>query len=192
MYDAWGKLPSGILSGNAYELGDFDACLRIAEPIDDGAAVGTAVGTVRGQYCLAQLYPRHHSDNHTSDVDAAMRAGLSATADAMADAFVDPVRMKGMDARMLHRALPQVAPPGGNVAALSLMVALCVPAACTPPMVGAVFEGLARRLRLPVAASVTELLCSDRGRRQRVNVTTGRLYEEVRVDGFDAVTVAAM
>lgn len=28
--DAWGKIPTGILSGNLFELGNFDQCLDIA------------------------------------------------------------------------------------------------------------------------------------------------------------------
>ncbi|CAG4940140.1 unnamed protein product [Colias eurytheme] len=42
MLDATAKLPSGILSGNANQYGDFDECLSI-----DSA--------VRGKYCLASL-----------------------------------------------------------------------------------------------------------------------------------------
>lgn len=42
MFDATAKPPSGILSGNANQYGDFDECLDI-----DGA--------VRGKYCLASL-----------------------------------------------------------------------------------------------------------------------------------------
>ncbi|XP_041972895.1 nose resistant to fluoxetine protein 6-like [Aricia agestis] len=42
MFDATAKPPSGILSGNANQYGDFDECLAV-----DGA--------VRGKYCLASL-----------------------------------------------------------------------------------------------------------------------------------------
>ncbi|KAM3968323.1 drop dead [Aphomia sociella] len=42
MFDATAKPPSGILSGNANQYGDFDECLSV-----DGA--------VRGKYCLANL-----------------------------------------------------------------------------------------------------------------------------------------
>lgn len=42
MLDASAKLPSGILSGNANQYGDFDQCLSIRNP-------------VRGKYCLASL-----------------------------------------------------------------------------------------------------------------------------------------
>lgn len=30
--DSWGKIPSGILNGDLYELGDFDECLDIEAP----------------------------------------------------------------------------------------------------------------------------------------------------------------
>ncbi|XP_063973444.1 O-acyltransferase like protein isoform X1 [Diachasmimorpha longicaudata] len=44
MFDATAKIPSGLLSGNINQLGDFDECLGIQ---------GT--GGIRGQYCLAYL-----------------------------------------------------------------------------------------------------------------------------------------
>lgn len=43
--DSWGKLPSGILSGNNLECGEFAQCLRINR---DGKSYGT-------QYCLGQI-----------------------------------------------------------------------------------------------------------------------------------------
>lgn len=48
--DAWGKIPSGILYGNAYELGQFDECLTIEKPADDQDP-----NILKGQYCLTQL-----------------------------------------------------------------------------------------------------------------------------------------
>lgn len=42
MFDASAKIPSGILSGNVNQYGDFDECLSL-----DGA-----------QYCLAEIDPR--------------------------------------------------------------------------------------------------------------------------------------
>lgn len=48
MADAWGKLPSGILSGNLYELGNFDQCLSINNFVQDA-------GAIKGQYCLASV-----------------------------------------------------------------------------------------------------------------------------------------
>lgn len=43
--DSWGKIPSGFLSGNLYELGDFSECLNIER---SGKRFKT-------QYCLGQL-----------------------------------------------------------------------------------------------------------------------------------------
>lgn len=48
MIDAWGKIPSGIMSGNSYALGNFDQCLSIEKYVTDA-------GTVKGQYCLATV-----------------------------------------------------------------------------------------------------------------------------------------
>lgn len=44
MFDATGKIPSGILNGNVNQFGDFDECLGLQ-------------GThgIRGKYCLAYL-----------------------------------------------------------------------------------------------------------------------------------------
>lgn len=39
--DSWGKLPSGILSGNLFEIGSYDQCVKIAET------------SFTGQYCLS-------------------------------------------------------------------------------------------------------------------------------------------
>lgn len=43
--DTWGKFPSGILSGNMYEFGEFTECFRIERKQEH-------FGT---RYCLAQL-----------------------------------------------------------------------------------------------------------------------------------------
>lgn len=45
--DASAKIPSGILSGNINQLGDFDECLSIDAPND----------AFQGQYCLAYIQP---------------------------------------------------------------------------------------------------------------------------------------
>lgn len=47
MFDAWGKIPSGILAGNQYEFGSFDECL--------GVNYNDNRSTFIGQYCLAQV-----------------------------------------------------------------------------------------------------------------------------------------
>lgn len=44
MFDSWGKLPSGLLSGNMFELGDFDQCLGI-----DQSSIFVP------QYCVARV-----------------------------------------------------------------------------------------------------------------------------------------
>lgn len=49
--DAWGKIPSGMLSGNIIELGNFDQCIAVKhklgpQPDDD---------TFEGQYCLGLI-----------------------------------------------------------------------------------------------------------------------------------------
>lgn len=43
--DSWGKMPSGIIEGNFYELGAFDQCIGIEEPEKQFTA----------QYCLSQI-----------------------------------------------------------------------------------------------------------------------------------------
>lgn len=52
MYDASAKLPSGILSGNINQYGDFDQCLSVISANND----------FKGQYCLAHImvsFPKH-------------------------------------------------------------------------------------------------------------------------------------
>ena len=46
MADAWGKIPSGILMGNTYELGNYDQCIGIEYESQQS-------GKIQGQYCLA-------------------------------------------------------------------------------------------------------------------------------------------
>ncbi|XP_075223894.1 nose resistant to fluoxetine protein 6-like [Lycorma delicatula] len=46
MYDATGKLGSGVLRGNSAQLGDYDGCVEISESQND----------IQGQYCLASLF----------------------------------------------------------------------------------------------------------------------------------------
>lgn len=47
VFDAWGKIPSGILLGNQYELGNFDECLEVNYKEN--------MSTFVGQYCLTQI-----------------------------------------------------------------------------------------------------------------------------------------
>lgn len=52
MHDASAKIPSGILSGNINQLGDFDACLDVQAPNAEFS----------GKYCLAYVQT-HVPDN---------------------------------------------------------------------------------------------------------------------------------
>lgn len=52
MHDASAKIPSGILSGNINQLGDFDECLNVQAPNHEFS----------GKYCLAYVQT-HIPDN---------------------------------------------------------------------------------------------------------------------------------
>ncbi|KAH8280957.1 hypothetical protein KR054_005892 [Drosophila jambulina] len=45
MIDSWGSIPSGVLIGNAFDLGNFDECLSITQPISNWQEVN-------GKYCF--------------------------------------------------------------------------------------------------------------------------------------------
>ncbi|KAH8347531.1 hypothetical protein KR059_012045, partial [Drosophila kikkawai] len=45
MIDAWGSIPSGLLTGNLYDLGNFDECLSVREEINQ-------TRTISGKYCF--------------------------------------------------------------------------------------------------------------------------------------------
>ncbi|KAH8356383.1 hypothetical protein KR084_009551, partial [Drosophila pseudotakahashii] len=46
MIDAWGSIPSGILTGNSYDLGNFDECINIEKE------------NIRGKYCFLTAAPK--------------------------------------------------------------------------------------------------------------------------------------
>ncbi|KAH8268344.1 hypothetical protein KR026_005458, partial [Drosophila bipectinata] len=46
MLDSWGKFPSGVLTGNSYDLGNFDECLNTE-----------LTGAIRGKYCFLKVVP---------------------------------------------------------------------------------------------------------------------------------------
>ncbi|XP_020809118.1 nose resistant to fluoxetine protein 6-like [Drosophila serrata] len=48
MIDAWGSIPSGLLTGNAYDLGNFDECLNIKKGISETTVI-------RGKYCFLRV-----------------------------------------------------------------------------------------------------------------------------------------
>lgn len=47
MFDAWGKIPSGILVGNQYDFGSFDECMAVNYNENNFTFVG--------QYCMARI-----------------------------------------------------------------------------------------------------------------------------------------
>ncbi|XP_066998899.2 nose resistant to fluoxetine protein 6 [Anabrus simplex] len=47
MFDSAGKVPSGVLSGSTYSLGNFDECVNVVAPV--------AGGHFQGKYCLARI-----------------------------------------------------------------------------------------------------------------------------------------
>lgn len=48
MFDAWGKIPAGLLSGNFFSLGDYDQCRKVASP-------PSSAGLIRGHYCQVSI-----------------------------------------------------------------------------------------------------------------------------------------
>lgn len=54
VYDASAKLPSGLLSGNLNQYGDFDECLN---------TFSTSEENVQGKYCLSYIQVAVPSDN---------------------------------------------------------------------------------------------------------------------------------
>ncbi|KAH8347528.1 hypothetical protein KR059_012044 [Drosophila kikkawai] len=50
MIDSWGSIPSGFLTGNVYDLGNFDECLNIRKEVSLGR-------TIRGKYCFLSVSP---------------------------------------------------------------------------------------------------------------------------------------
>ncbi|XP_017129214.1 nose resistant to fluoxetine protein 6 [Drosophila elegans] len=45
MIDSWGSIPSGLFTGNIYDLGNFDECINIKKD------------NIRGKYCFLEAYP---------------------------------------------------------------------------------------------------------------------------------------
>lgn len=62
VFDATAKPPSGILSGNGNQYGDFDECLSI-----DAA--------VRGKYCLASLIINFGDEQKYKKLDYLIHSG---------------------------------------------------------------------------------------------------------------------
>jgi hypothetical protein len=66
VYDSSAKLPSGILRGNANQLGDYQQCLAVTA--DDPFSI-------RGKYCLALL------DVHSTAVNSSDTVSLQQAVD---------------------------------------------------------------------------------------------------------------
>lgn len=49
MIDSWGKLPSGIMKGNLFAIGNYDECINLNKKLP------LLFGTLEGQYCRAML-----------------------------------------------------------------------------------------------------------------------------------------
>lgn len=60
--DAWGKLPSGMLTGNAYEFGSFDECFDVQLKRRNTNEF------IRPQYCLAKVYVLHGKQTITNSM----------------------------------------------------------------------------------------------------------------------------
>lgn len=54
VFDSWGKLPSGVLDGQIYSLGNFDQCLAAQRPMNITPTSDRP--TIQPHYCLAELY----------------------------------------------------------------------------------------------------------------------------------------
>lgn len=50
MIDSWGKIPSGLMRGNFYELGNFEQCLNFNKKLP------TPFGKLEGQYCRVNIH----------------------------------------------------------------------------------------------------------------------------------------
>lgn len=48
--DSWGLLPSGMLAGNWWNLGNFDECIAIDHAV-------TSSHSIKGKYCITKLTP---------------------------------------------------------------------------------------------------------------------------------------
>lgn len=63
MLDSSAKIPSGVLSGNVNQFGDFDQCLQVQEPAASGRNRHHHQKDIQGKYCLAYLQPTLPEDN---------------------------------------------------------------------------------------------------------------------------------
>ncbi|KAH8382323.1 hypothetical protein KR009_002919 [Drosophila setifemur] len=64
MFDSWGKYPSGMLTGNFYDLGNYDECLAVSRKISQPDT------TIRGKYCFLTVTPSEILGNGNSIPEA--------------------------------------------------------------------------------------------------------------------------
>lgn len=67
--DAWGKTPSGVLSGNIADLGNYDQCLRIRHELETD-------NIFQGQYCFSLV---RTADSTASPINTRMLPGGAPT-----------------------------------------------------------------------------------------------------------------
>ncbi|XP_055915470.1 nose resistant to fluoxetine protein 6-like [Eupeodes corollae] len=51
-FDSWGKIPSGVIMGNNYEIGNFDQCVRTSVNLSDFNGGGDVIDA---QYCFLEV-----------------------------------------------------------------------------------------------------------------------------------------
>lgn len=156
MWDAGAKLPSGLLRGNANQLGDYDECLSV----DSGPLLAWGGERVRGKYCLVEV-------------------DVSLAPDAFAPTPHPPLRREAADAvrAAIEMALAyrfirsELQDPGHFVPKFtSINWAVCVPAACAEEDAAAGSGDALRRLG------------SGAGLRLVAAVEPGLCYEQTRPD----------
>ena len=72
MVDAWGKVPSGILSGNFIEPGDFLECINLHGEYESETLNDTV--EVKGKYCQSYFLPNVAALGGSSTSDHQTRA----------------------------------------------------------------------------------------------------------------------
>lgn len=88
MIDAWGSIPSGLLAGNSYDLGNFDECLNIRKEIGQER-------TIQGKYCFLSVSPAKILGIETSIGSFRTATCFPASCSAInMNAFVDQLMMK--------------------------------------------------------------------------------------------------
>ncbi|XP_055370764.1 uncharacterized protein LOC129605191 [Condylostylus longicornis] len=71
LFDSWGKLPAGLLSGHMRELGQFDQCLKIEHIFKE-----KNLGMFKGQYCTGSIPLELIKEALNIDLEMASKTGL--------------------------------------------------------------------------------------------------------------------